>query len=77
MRTRAALGLSIVLAWTVVSAAGLRPMTVAEEMKLRPSSTSASRRTAPRRPRRCRLPSLEKNEHQAALYMVQAGGGRP
>jgi dipeptidyl aminopeptidase/acylaminoacyl peptidase len=75
MRTRATLGLTIVLAWTVVSAAGFRPMTVDEEMRLR---SIVDVRISPDGARVAYVvsrPSLEKNEHQAALFIVPAGGG--
>ena len=75
MRTRATLGLTIVLAWTVASAAGVRPMTVDAEMRLH---SIVDVRISPDGARVAYVvsrPSLEKNEHQAALFIVPAGGG--
>src|SRR5512132_3679230 len=73
----AAVGLACV-AWTTAPVtAGLRPVTIDDEMKLRavvdvsisPDGNTVAYVVS--------TPSLQKNEHEGALFIVKAAGGSP
>src|SRR5438132_13875270 len=69
--------LSAAIALTLAMAASPRPASIDDEMKLR---TIVDVRMSPDGSRVAYVvstPSLEKNEHEAALYVVPAAGGAP
>ena len=80
MQRRAALVLSILLAWTVVSARSGQAASAAHDGRRRDEAALHRRRPDlarrhARSPTSCPGRRSQKNEHEAALFIVPAGGG--